>query len=176
MTSSRPKALGCTLLISLLLAFGCHKNVASNPPPPPPPAPPAPASTGADDYAARSTGHHRSWRLNDAGVAGTKRDKRYNHSGIGDVAATGNRSVNPTSSVTYTATAMGPGGSATDTARITVNIPAAAAADRVPERPRATVSAIDAFNENVKTVYFEYDKADISPEQMSLFFRVMPTG
>jgi peptidoglycan-associated lipoprotein len=87
---------------------------------------------------------------------------------IGDVAATGNRSVNPTSSVTYTATAMGPGGSATDTARITVNIPAAAAADRVPERPRATVSAIDAFNENVKTVYFEYDKADISPEQVSV--------
>ncbi len=168
MTSSRPKALGCTLLISLLLAFGCHKNVASNPPPPPPPAPPAPAAPaptislraqpGTID---RGGSTMLEWQAQNAtGVTITP--------GIGDVAAMGNRSVNPTSSVTYTATAMGPGGSATDTARITVNIPAAAAADRVPERPRATVSAIDAFNENVKTVYFEYDKADISPEQVSV--------
>jgi peptidoglycan-associated lipoprotein len=85
--------------------------------------------------------------------------------GVGDVAVTGNRSVNPTSSVTYTATAMGPGGSATDTARITVNVPAVTE-DRVPDRtpPKVTTAG---FGDSVKTIYFDYDKADIKPEEMT---------
>jgi peptidoglycan-associated lipoprotein len=85
--------------------------------------------------------------------------------GVGDVAAQGNRSVNPTSSVTYTATAMGPGGSATDTARITVNVPAVTE-DRVPDRttPKVTTAG---FGDSVKTIYFDYDKADIKAEEMS---------
>jgi peptidoglycan-associated lipoprotein len=90
--------------------------------------------------------------------------------GVGDVAVTGNRSVNPTSSVTYTATAMGPGGSATDTARITVNTPPPAT-DDTTNRTRTTVSnepLSETFAKNVKTILFDYDKSDIRPDQVSI--------
>jgi peptidoglycan-associated lipoprotein len=86
--------------------------------------------------------------------------------GVGDVSATGNRSVSPNSSVTYTATATGPGGSATDTARITVNTPAARDDNPAP-RPGPTVSGTG-FDQNVKDIHFEYDKAEISPQEMSV--------
>src|SRR5215831_5565380 len=126
MTSSLKTGVGSTLLLSALLALGCHgKTAAAPPPPPPPPTPTASAPTptitlraqpGTIDRGGSTT---LQWTAQNAtSVTITP--------GVGDVAASGNRSVNPTSSVTYTATAMGPGGSATDTARITVNIPAAA--------------------------------------------------
>jgi peptidoglycan-associated lipoprotein len=67
--------------------------------------------------------------------------------------------------VTYTATATGPGGSATDTARITVNTPAAAAEEAPRARPDVTGSG---FDQNVKDIHFEYDKAEIAPQEMSI--------
>jgi peptidoglycan-associated lipoprotein len=86
--------------------------------------------------------------------------------GVGDVSATGNRAVSPNSSVTYTATATGPGGSATDTARITVNTPAATNDVPAPQ-PRPNVSG-SGFDQNVKDIHFEYDKAEISPQEMAV--------
>jgi peptidoglycan-associated lipoprotein len=87
---------------------------------------------------------------------------------IGQVAATGNRQISPTSSVTYTATATGPGGTATDTARITVNIPAAPPAAPPPPRPRAPdVTISELFQRNVQDIFFDYDKADIRADQVS---------
>src|SRR5215813_9919745 len=162
MTSSCKKGVGLTVLLSALMAFGCHHTTPAAPPPPPPPPTPtasAPAPTitlraqpGTIDRGGSTT---LQWTAQNAtSVSITP--------GVGDVAATGNRSVNPTSSVTYTATAMGPGGSATDTARITVNIPPAAPpVDRTPARPTVSTTT---FNDSVKTIYFEYDKADIRPE------------
>ena len=87
--------------------------------------------------------------------------------GVGDVSVNGNRAVTPTSSVTYTATAMGPGGSATDTARITVNTPAAAENPNPPAPKTTNVSISELFSQNVKTIYFDYDKSDIRPDQVS---------
>src|SRR4051812_29239632 len=144
MTSSRPKALGSTLLISLVLAFGCHKNVASNPPPPPPSVVPAPPNAPAPTITLRAQpgtidrggSTMLEWQAQNATTVTIT-------PGIGDVAATGNRSVNPTSSVTYTATAMGAGGSGTHTPRLTVNKPAAAAGDRGAGPPPGTVLAAD---------------------------------
>jgi peptidoglycan-associated lipoprotein len=62
---------------------------------------------------------------------------------------------------------MGPGGSATDTARITVNTPAPAAAPEPPPRNTPNVSMSELFSQNVKTIYFDYDKSDIRPDQVS---------
>jgi len=165
MTSLRTKGVGISLLVFLLLAFGCHHNTPAAPPPPPPPptptaATPAPTITLRAQPGTIDRGGSTSlqWTAQNAtSVTITP--------GVGDVAATGNRSVNPTSSVTYTATAMGPGGSATDTARITVNVPAVTE-DRVPDRttPKVTTAG---FGDSVKTIYFDYDKADLKPEEVS---------
>jgi peptidoglycan-associated lipoprotein len=165
MTSSRKKVVGSTLLFSALLAFGCHgKTAAAPPPPPPPPTPTASAPTPTISLRAQPG-------TIDRGGSTTLQWTAQNATsvtitpGVGDVAASGNRSVNPTSSVTYTATAMGPGGSATDTARITVNIPPAAPpVDNTPPRPRVSTTT---FSDSVKTIYFDYDKADIRPEEMT---------
>jgi peptidoglycan-associated lipoprotein len=165
MTSSHKKGVGTTLLLSALLAFGCHGKTAAAPPPPPP-APPAPAASPAPTITLRAQPG-----TIDRGGSTTLQWTAQNATsvaimpGVGDVAVTGNRSINPQSSVTYTATAMGPGGSATDTARITVNIPAPAE-DRTPVVSTPKVSTTT-FGDSVKTIYFEYDKADIRPEEMS---------
>jgi peptidoglycan-associated lipoprotein len=87
---------------------------------------------------------------------------------VGEVALTGNRSVTPASSVTYTASATGPGGTATDIARITVNVPPAAPEQPVPPRPRTDVSTESLFRDNVKDILFDYDKAEIKPDQVSV--------
>src|SRR5262249_42090649 len=85
---------------------------------------------------------------------------------VGDVALTGNRSVTPASSVLYQATATGPGGTASDVARVTVNIPPAPPERPEPPRPRPDVDSSKIFEQNVSDVLFEYDKADIRPDQM----------
>src|SRR5205823_2827162 len=146
------------LLLSILLTCACHRNVAAAPPPPPPPsaAPavnaPAPTITLRAQPTAIDRGGSTTlqWQAQNATSVTIA-------PGVGEVSATGNRAVNPTSSVTYTATAMGPGGSATDTARITVNTPPAAPEGPAPPRNTTTnVSAEQLFNDNVMSIYFEY--------------------
>jgi peptidoglycan-associated lipoprotein len=88
--------------------------------------------------------------------------------GVGQVAANGNRQVNPTSSVTYTATATGPGGTATDTARVTVNVPPPPPPRPTPLPPPPRVDISELFRQNVRDILFDYDKADIRPDQVSV--------
>jgi peptidoglycan-associated lipoprotein len=85
---------------------------------------------------------------------------------IGDVPVTGNRSVSPTSSVSYQATATGPGGTATDVARVTVNIPAAPPADDTRGRTTATETGLD--NAKLADLLFDYDKAEIRSDMASV--------
>ncbi|HLH72066.1 MAG TPA: peptidoglycan-associated lipoprotein Pal [Chloroflexota bacterium] len=168
MTFSRAKGAGYTLTFFLtLIALGCHKNTAAPPPPPPPPAAPPAASAPAPTITLRA----QPSTIDRGGSTTLQWDAKNATSvaitpGVGNVAVTGNQSVNPTSSVTYTATAMGPGGTATDTARITVNVPSAGATTPTT-RPTVNASPLDQFKENVKTIYFDYDKADIKPDQVS---------
>jgi peptidoglycan-associated lipoprotein len=169
MRFSRTKGLGLTLLLFFtLVGLGCHKTPAA-PPTPPPPAAPAPTAAAAPTITLRA----QPGTIDRGGSTTLQWDAKNATSvaitpGVGNVAATGNRSVNPTSSVTYTATAMGPGGSATDTVSITVNTPAVAAPPPTPPRNTPTVSPLDAFNQNVKTIYFDYDKSEIRPDQVSI--------
>jgi peptidoglycan-associated lipoprotein len=169
MTFSRTKGIALMLLsASALLIFSCGpKNPAAAPQPPAlattttPAAPTSAAPTitlrASSTTIDRGQNTTLTWETQNAATVRIE-------PGIGQVDAKGNREVNPTSSVTYTATASGPGGTATDTARITVNAPAAPpATTTTPTRPVVTADPLDAFRKNLQDIYFDYDQADIGP-------------
>ena len=156
--------MGLALFIAAAAVAGCHKKVAPPPPAPTPTAaqPPAAAPTitlraepGTIDRGQATTLH---WDAKNATSVKIE-------PGLGDVSTNGTRSINPTSSVTYMATATGPGGTASDSTRITVNIPAAPPAQPAPRTPNVSIDEL--FQQNVKSIYFDYDKSDIRPDQMS---------
>jgi peptidoglycan-associated lipoprotein len=158
------------LFLFALLAAACHKNVAAAPPPPPPPsAAPAAAATPAPTITLRAQP-----AAIDRGGSTTLQWEARNAAtvtitpGVGDVPLTGDRSVSPQSSVTYSATATGPGGQAGDTARVTVNIPAAGPAQPPAPRTAPNVTTEQLFTQNVKDVHFDYDKAEIRPDEMAV--------
>src|SRR5438093_6016663 len=124
----RTKNVGfAVFIVSMFIVLGCHKKIVTTntPPSAPPvtsPAPPTPAPTitlraqpATIDRGGSTT---LQWEARNAATVTITPE-------VGNVAISGNRSVSPTSSVTYQATATGPGGSAGDVARVTVNIPAA---------------------------------------------------
>ncbi|HZM91382.1 MAG TPA: OmpA family protein [Blastocatellia bacterium] len=88
---------------------------------------------------------------------------RVTISELGTVPSSGSRVVSPSQSITYNATATGAGGTENASARVTVTEDAAPG-----ERPRTTsginptIAAM--FNQRVQSVYFELDKADLTPE------------
>ena len=73
----------------------------------------------------------------------------------------GSQSVSPSDSTTYHLTAKGAGGTQEATARLTVTQPPP------PPPPPPSVSDEDLFNQNIKDVYFDYDKADLRGDQQS---------
>jgi peptidoglycan-associated lipoprotein len=79
--------------------------------------------------------------------------------GIGAVQANGSQSVSPTDSTTYHLVAKGAGGTQDASARITVTAPPA------PPPPPPSVTDQDLFSQNVKDVYFDYDKSDVRADQ-----------
>ena len=153
------------VIVSVLMAASCKKRVAAAPPPPPPPVappPPAPSITLRAQPATIDRGQSAqlAWEARNAATVQIE-------PGVGQVAATGARQVNPTSSVTYTARATGPGGEASDTARVTVNIPPPPPTPPVtPPPPRIDKTLDELFRENVKEIYFDYDKSDIRPGEV----------
>jgi len=155
-----------SLIILIAAAFsGCRKHVAAAPPAPPvqPAAPPAPAPTitlkATPTTIDRGQATSLEWEAKNAATVRIEPE-------LGSVQNQGSRQVNPASSVTYTATATGPGGSASDSARITVRIPTAAEPPRVTARPAPAPGIDQLFNENIQTIYFDYDKQDIRPDQV----------
>ena len=170
MSSSRIKNVALVVLTASLLAFGCKKNVAAAPapppPPPPPPTAPPPPPAPAITLRANPTTINRGQNTTLTSEAKNAANVRI-EPGLGEVGATGNRSVNPASSVTYQATATGPGGTATDTARITVNIPPPPPTPPPPPPPPKPPDVDELFRQNVKEIYFDFDKADIRPDQVS---------
>jgi peptidoglycan-associated lipoprotein len=137
-------------LSAIMLLGACHKKAAP-PPPPPPPPPPQPtatltASPDTVDKGGSSTLTWQTTNATDISIDG----------GIGTVQASGSKQVNPTDSTTYTLTAKGDGGTQTATARVTVNAPP-------PPPPPAQPAASDEqlFSQNMKDIYFDYDKSDI---------------
>jgi peptidoglycan-associated lipoprotein len=78
--------------------------------------------------------------------------------GLGTLPASGSKSVAPSTSITYTLVATGPGGRRDASARVTVN--SRVVADEAPSPAEE-----DLFAKNVKDVWFDYDRSDIRSDQ-----------
>ena len=140
---------------ALMLLAACGKKPAP-PPPPPPPAPTAPTASLSANPNTINQGQPTTLTWQTTNATDVSID------GIGPVDPSGSRQVTPTDSTTYHLVAKGPGGTQDATARVTVN---AAPAPPPPPPPSATEEEL--FAQNVKDIYFEYDKADIRPSDQA---------
>jgi len=143
------------LLSTAFVLTGCSKKVAKATPPSPPPPPAAPTATlaVAPDVIQQGQSTTLTWQTqnaNDITIAD-----------LGTVPASGSRSVMPKFSTTYTLTAKGPGGTQDASTRVTVNPMAKAVT-------QSTESEADLFGRNVKDVFFDFNKADIRPDETSI--------
>ena len=140
---------------AILFLGACH-HAKPVPPPPPPPAPAEPTAslTASPDTINKGQSSTLTWQTSNATDISIE--------GIGAVQASGSQQVSPTDSTTYTLTAKGSGGTQTATARVTVNTPP-------PPPPPPTSNATDEelFGQNIKDVYFDYDKSDVRGDQQA---------
>jgi len=143
------------LSLSALLMLGACKKKAAPPPPPPPPPPPAPTASISVSPSSVQAGQSASLTWQTSNATDVSID------GIGAVQPNGSQSVSPSDSTTYHLTAKGAGGTQEATARLTVTQPPP------PPPPPPSVSDEDLFNQNIKDVYFDYDKADLRGDQQS---------
>ena len=143
------------MALGALLMLGACGKKAAPPPPPPPPAPPAPtASISVDPNTIQAGGSASlTWQTSNA--------TDVSIDGIGAVQPNGSQSVSPTDSTTYHLVAKGAGGTQEATARLTVT------QAPPPPPPTANVTDQDLFNQNVKDVYFDYDKSDVRGDQQT---------
>jgi peptidoglycan-associated lipoprotein len=142
---------------AILFLGACHKKQAPPPPPPPPPpAAPTASLTASPDTIDKGQSSTLTWQTTNANSVSID-------NGVGAVQPNGSQQVTPTESTTYTLTAKGDGGTQTATARVTVNQPPP------PPPPPATAAPSDEelFSQNIKDIYFDYDKADIRPDQQA---------
>lgn len=144
------------LALSALLTLGACGKKATPPPPPPPPPPPAPTASISVNPNSIQAGQSASLTWQTSNATDVSID------GIGAVQPNGSQSVSPSESTTYHLTAKGSGGTQEATARLTVT-PAAAP----PPPPTSNVTDEDLFSQNVKDVYFDYDKSDVRGDQQS---------
>jgi len=134
----------------LLATAGCKKKEVAPPPPTPPPPPQPTASLTANPSTIqRGQSTTLTWQTTNA--------TNVMLEGIGAVEANASREVTPTDSTTYRLTAKGAGGTQEATARVTVTQPP-------PPSVAAAPSDQELFNQNVKDVFFDYDKSDIRPD------------
>jgi peptidoglycan-associated lipoprotein len=83
---------------------------------------------------------------------------------LGTVPSAGSRTVSPSQSTTYTANALGPGGTETASTRVTVTEEPAPEANTRPRTsaPNPTIAAL--FAQWVQPIYFELDQSELRPE------------
>lgn len=141
--------------LSAVLMLGACKKKAVPPPPPPPPPPPAPTASISVSPSSIQAGQSASLTWQTSNATDVSID------GIGAVQPNGSQSVSPSDSTTYHLTAKGSGGTQEATARLTVTQPP----PPPPPPPTPTVSDEDLFNQNIKDVYFDYDKSDMRADQ-----------
>ncbi len=158
MRRERLLILVLSVFLLILAGAGCKKKPApAPPPPPPPPAAEKPTATLRVNPTSIERGQSTTleWSTTNSSSVAIEPD-------VGSVEASGSRSVKPTESTTYRLTAKGPGGEATATARVTVTTPPP------PPAPAPTTrgpSEEELFLQNVRPIYFDYDKSDIRDDQ-----------
>jgi peptidoglycan-associated lipoprotein len=138
--------------LAIILTLGACKKKEAPPPTPPPPPPPAPTASLAANPNVIEQGQSTtlSWRTENATDVTLE--------GMGTVEANGSHTMTPTESTTYRLTAKGPGGTQEATARVTVT---------APPQHMAGPGDEEMFAQNVKDVFFDYDKYDIRPDAAS---------
>ena len=155
MKQQRMKWITLIFALGAILFLGaCHKKT---PPPPPPPPPPPAAPTASLTANPNSIQQGQSTTL----TWQTSNATDVSIDGVGAVQASGSQSVTPSDSTTYTLTAKGAGGTQQATARVTVTQPPP------PPAPAPGPSEEELFSQNIKDVYFDYDKSDIRSDQQS---------
>ena len=156
MKQSQSRWIALVFALGAILFLGaCHKKTTP-PPPPPPPPPPAPTATLTANPETIDKGQSSTLTWQTSNATDVSID------GIGAVQPNGSQQVTPTESTTYTLTAKGAGGSQTATARVTVNAP-----PPPPPPPQPSLTDEQLFAQNVKDVYFDYDKSDVRADQQS---------
>jgi len=163
--SRRSGAFPVLLLAAVtLLSFSCRRST----PPPPPPAPPAatatppapaPTITLTATLTAITAGQSTTLQWTASNATSVSIDP-----GIGTVAVDGARDISPMSSVTYNATATGPGGTASAPLRITVNPAGAAPAPPPAVAPTLTVDQL--FARDMQSILFDYDRSEIRASEV----------
>ena len=155
MTHNRMKWFFMVVALGALLVLGACKKKAAPPPPPPPPPPPAPTASISVSPSSIQAGQSASLTWQTTNATDVSID------GIGAVQANGSQTVSPNDSTTYHLVAKGSGGTQEATARLTVT------QAPPPPPPAPTVTDEDLFNQNIKDVYFDYDKSDLRSDQQS---------
>lgn len=147
--------LSLSLVGVVAIVGGCKKHVASVPPAQTIPAPTAqPTITLSASPTTVNPGASVNLRWSSTNATDVSIDPS-----VGRVAVEGSTPVTPTESTTYVATANGPGGTSTATARVTVTGGAVAAP--TTGQP-AGISEL--FEQNVRDAFFDFNKADIRPD------------
>jgi peptidoglycan-associated lipoprotein len=137
-----------------LLVLGACKKKAAPPPPPAPPPAPAPTASVSVNPTSIQAGQSASLTWQTTNATDVSID------GIGAVQPNGSQSVSPTDSTTYHLVAKGAGGTQEATARLTVT-----PAPPPPPPAQPTVTDEDLFSQNVKDIYFDYDKSEVRGDQ-----------
>jgi peptidoglycan-associated lipoprotein len=149
----RMKWFALVVTLGVMMMLGACKKKAAPAPPPPPPPPPAPTASISVNPSSIESGQSASLTWQTSNATDVTID------GIGAVQANGSQAVSPTESTTYHLTAKGAGGTQEATARLTVTQPPP------PPPPPPTVTDEELFAQNVKDIYFDYDKSDIRADQ-----------
>ncbi len=143
------------LVVTMIMGLGACKKKAAPPPPPPPPPPPSPTASISVEPTSIEKGQSAtlSWQTSNA--------TDVSIDGIGAVQPSGTQQVSPADSTTYHLTAKGAGGTQEATTRLTVTAPPP------PPPPPPSPTDQELFGQNIKDIYFDYDKSDVRPDQQS---------
>jgi peptidoglycan-associated lipoprotein len=147
---------GLVAAFGALMFLGACAKKAAPPPPTPPPSPTAPTASLSANPNTVNQGQPTTLTWQTTNATDVSID------GIGPVDSSGSRQVAPADSTTYHLVAKGPGGTQDATARVTVN-----AAPPPPAQQTSSATEEELFAQNVKDIYFDYDKADIRATDQS---------
>ena len=167
MTTNKASALALALCLSFFAA-GCKKKVPAPAPPPAPkqeaPAPKVVAKPIVKFFTAepatieRGQASSLKWEVTGAESVSINQGLGVVGTSPSGGTISGNRSVFPSNTTTYSLTATNAGGSVSETVTVNVTAPAPAPVKDTPA-PKATFG--EAVAREIQDVFFDFDKSDI---------------
>jgi peptidoglycan-associated lipoprotein len=140
--------------LGAIMMLGACKKKVEPPPPPPPPPPPAPTASIAVNPSSIQQGQSASLTWQTSNATDTSIE------GMGAVQPTGSQVVSPSASTNYNLVAKGAGGTQNATTRLTVTPPPSP-----PPPPPSGPTDEELFAQNIRDIYFDYDKSDLRADQ-----------